>query len=114
MTRFQKILIRLPDSRLSRRIVIWVFLSVIIIEAIIFFPSFRNREKELLEQMKEISAAKLSVILELIDPGDTDREILTDACPRANGNDDEKILRKKKRWLKLLNNFNVDIIQNFP
>ncbi|MFC1858712.1 PP2C family protein-serine/threonine phosphatase [Thermodesulfobacteriota bacterium] len=77
MTRLQKNLIRLPDSRLSRRIVIWVFLSVIIIETIIFFPSLRNREKELLKQIKEVSAAKVSLIVQFIDQEHTDKKILS-------------------------------------
>lgn len=48
---------------LSRRIVLWVFISVIAIETIIFFPSLRNRERELLTQIKTISAAKIEVMM---------------------------------------------------
>ena len=47
-------------GRLSRRIVFWVFASVIVIETIILIPSFKNREKELLAQLKEVSTAKIS------------------------------------------------------
>ena len=34
-------------GRLSRRIVFWVFISVIVIETIILIPSFLRREQEL-------------------------------------------------------------------
>jgi serine phosphatase RsbU (regulator of sigma subunit) len=55
-------------ARLSRRIVIWIFMSVIIIETIIFFPSLRNRERELLEQVKEISTTKILVLMQTLPP----------------------------------------------
>jgi serine phosphatase RsbU (regulator of sigma subunit) len=51
---------------LSWRIVFWVFISVIVIEAIILIPSFKNREKELLTQTKDVSAAKISMIMQLL------------------------------------------------
>ena len=50
-------------AALSRRIVFWVFVSVIAIETIIFFPSLRNRERELLDQIKTLSAAKIDVMM---------------------------------------------------
>jgi len=53
---------------LSRRIVFWVFVSVIAIETIIFFPSLRNRERELLTQLKNLSAAKIEVMMKT-EPG---------------------------------------------
>ena len=52
-------------GRLSRRIVFWIFISVIVIETIILIPSFKKREKELLTQLKDISIAKISLILQL-------------------------------------------------
>ena len=61
-------LIRPPTSRLSRRIVLWVFISVIVIEALIFIPSFKNRERELLSQVKAVSAAEVTMIKRLIRP----------------------------------------------
>lgn len=51
-------------AALSRRIVFWVFVSVIAIETIIFFPSLRNRERELLDQIKALSAAKIEVMMQ--------------------------------------------------
>jgi serine phosphatase RsbU (regulator of sigma subunit) len=55
-------------AALSRRIVFWVFVSVIAIETIIFFPSLRNRERELLTQLKNLSAAKIEVMMKT-EPG---------------------------------------------
>jgi serine phosphatase RsbU (regulator of sigma subunit) len=52
-------------SRLSRQIVFWVFISVIVIETIILIPSFKKRENELLTQLKEVSTAQLSLIMQL-------------------------------------------------
>lgn len=53
---------RLPSNlwqaRLSRRIVFWIFLSIVVIEAIILVPSVMRRERELLEYLRSLSAAK--------------------------------------------------------
>lgn len=68
-------LLRLPGSRLSRRIVFWVFISVILIETLIFIPSFKNREKELLSQLKEISAARVALIMQVAKPDASDDEL---------------------------------------
>ena len=43
-----KKLAKLFKTRLSRRVVFWLFASVIIIEAIILVPSVLRREQELL------------------------------------------------------------------
>ncbi|MBE9130021.1 MULTISPECIES: adenylate/guanylate cyclase domain-containing protein [unclassified Coleofasciculus] len=45
----------LLTARLSRRIVLWVFVSIITIEAIILVPSYFQRERELLQQLEEVS-----------------------------------------------------------
>ena len=58
-------LFSLPTARLSRRIVFWVFVSVVVIEAIILIPSYNRREKELLSQLREVSSAKISVIMQM-------------------------------------------------
>ncbi len=50
--------------RLSHRIVIWIFICVIVIETIIFIPSFNKRKHELLDQLKMVSAAKFSIIMQ--------------------------------------------------
>ena len=64
-----------PVSRLSRRIVFWVFISVILIEAVIFIPSYQQRKKELLEQMKAISAARVAFAMQIVAPQTTDDEL---------------------------------------
>jgi len=61
---------------LSRRIVFWVFISVIAIEAIIFLPSLRNRERELLTQLRNLSAAKIEVMMKTEPAHQTGREFL--------------------------------------
>ncbi|MGK7875930.1 MAG: PAS domain S-box protein [Xenococcaceae cyanobacterium] len=50
-------------SRLSQRIVLWVFASIVVSEAIILIPSVYRREQELLLHLKEISAAKASGVV---------------------------------------------------
>jgi sigma-B regulation protein RsbU (phosphoserine phosphatase) len=60
--------LHLKVSQLTRRIVLWVFFSVILIETLIFIPSYRQREKELLSQMKEISAARVALIMQIVEP----------------------------------------------
>ena len=53
---------RVPTSRLSRRIVFWVFISVVTIEAIILVPSMKRREQEQLRQLAAVSAARVSAL----------------------------------------------------
>ncbi len=66
---------RFPASRLSRRIALWVFFSVILIETLIFIPSYKNREKELLSQLKEVSAARVALIMDIVSPEASDEEL---------------------------------------
>jgi sigma-B regulation protein RsbU (phosphoserine phosphatase) len=66
---------RLFTSSLSLRIVLWVFFSVIVIEAIILIPSLMKRENELLSQLEEITAVELSLIFQLADSSTTDEEL---------------------------------------
>ena len=60
-----KRLIKSGRGRLSRRIVFWVFISVIVIETIILIPSFNKREKELVSHLKEVTAARVQMLIEL-------------------------------------------------
>ena len=64
-------------SRLTRRIVFWVFTSVILIEALIFIPSYNQREKELLSQMKNVSAARVAFVMQIVEPGASDEELFS-------------------------------------
>ena len=58
---------RLPSNlwkaRLSRRIVFWIFLSILVIEAIILVPSVLRREKELLDYLRSLSSAQAEGVL---------------------------------------------------
>lgn len=46
-------------ARLSRRIVLWVFASILLIEVIILLPSVYRRQQELLAHLKDISTARV-------------------------------------------------------
>jgi len=46
-------------ARLSRHIVFWVFVSLILIEALILIPSVQRREREMLSQIRQVSSAKV-------------------------------------------------------
>jgi len=70
-----KELFRFPASRLSRRIALWIFFSVILIETLIFIPSYKNREKELLSQLKDVSAARVALIMDIVKPDASDDEL---------------------------------------
>ncbi len=69
-------LLQVPAARLSRRVAGWVFVSVIVIEAIILIPSLHNRKEELLAQVREVTAAKLMVIMQHAAADSSDRELL--------------------------------------
>jgi signal transduction histidine kinase len=64
------------NARLSRRIVLSVFASIVLIEALILLPSIYRRQQELLSQLKEISAAETSGALRMLPAGTTDRQVL--------------------------------------
>lgn len=51
--------IGLLKSRLSRRIVSWVFFSIIVIEGVIFVPSYFRRQREKLADLEEVSSEVL-------------------------------------------------------
>ncbi|MBW4464873.1 MAG: PAS domain-containing protein [Pegethrix bostrychoides GSE-TBD4-15B] len=47
------------QARLSRRIVLWVFASILLIEAIILLPSIYRRQQELLNNLSALSMARV-------------------------------------------------------
>lgn len=49
-------------SRLSRRIVAWVFLSLLVIEGIIFVPSYYRRKREKLRDLETVSTEVLAAV----------------------------------------------------
>lgn len=81
MSAILKRLVQSGQGRLSRRIVFWVFFSVIVIETIILIPSFINREKELASHLKEVSMARIKMILEFI-PGNISERMLFERITR--------------------------------
>ena len=58
-----RVLTDLFKPRLSRRIELWVFLSILVIEAILLVPSVYRRERELLDHLQALSSARASGIL---------------------------------------------------
>lgn len=50
------------NSRLSQRIVSWVFLSLVAVEAAILIPSYFSRERELLRRLEEVSSEVLIAV----------------------------------------------------
>lgn len=59
---FQAI-IRLFRSRLSLRIVLWIFASIAVIELILLVPSVGRRRQEVLTQIEEVSTGKVNWLL---------------------------------------------------
>jgi len=53
-------LLGLCRARLSWQITAWVFLSIVAIEVIIFIPSYARRERELLQQLGEVTVATVT------------------------------------------------------
>lgn len=76
MSAIVKWFFKLPASRLSRRIGLWVFISVIVIETIIFVPSYMNRKKDLLAQIKDISSTEVALIMKITPQQVSDKELL--------------------------------------
>ncbi len=50
------------SARLSQRIVFWVFVSIVVVEAIILVPSVYRRRQELLSHLSEVADGKVEVI----------------------------------------------------
>jgi len=67
---------KLPTGRLSRKVVFWVFTSVVAIEAILLIPSVWRREREFISQIEEVSAGKVAVIKQVIQPQMYDEKFL--------------------------------------
>lgn len=78
-----KIFNTLFAARLSRKIVLWVFASIVLIEAIILVPSVYRRERELLQYISSLSAAKASGILESLLPSQLEERDVLDAVSAA-------------------------------
>jgi len=72
---------RLVRSKLSRRIVFYVFVSVIIIETIILIPSYMRRERELIAQLRNEASARVEVLVSLV-PETASEKTLMDQTAR--------------------------------
>lgn len=59
-----KLFLKLLNARLSRKIAIWVFLSLLIIEIAILIPSVYRYQQELLRQLPTMSASKIAWMVE--------------------------------------------------
>jgi|GEM_PF-331982 len=59
----------LLKSRLSQRIALWVFASIVAIEIAILIPSYYRREQELLSQLEEVSSEVLTSVKRTIHQG---------------------------------------------
>lgn len=65
----------LCNSRLSRRIVLWIFMSLTVIEALMLVPSLERERQDILAQIKEVSWGKVIWIL-MTYPEATGEELL--------------------------------------
>ena len=68
--------VSLFKSRLSQRIVVWVFGSIVAIEIVILIPSYYRRERELLRQLETVSSEVLASTAPMMQEGATAREWL--------------------------------------
>lgn len=66
-------------SRLSQRIILIIFSSIVFIEAILLIPSVKKREQEILSQLKDVSEAKVTWIL-MTYPEGSDAKVLAEVA----------------------------------
>lgn len=66
------------QARLSRRIILWVFGSILLIEVIILLPSIYRRQQELLAYQKDLSAARVEAGLAAMGLPASDGELLVE------------------------------------
>ena len=76
MPRLLRLLIISSQSRLSRKIGFRLFSSILAIEFVLLIPSVLRREKEFLSQISEVSAGKISVVMQLTESDATGKDIL--------------------------------------
>ncbi|MGB3138413.1 MAG: PAS domain S-box protein, partial [Nodosilinea sp.] len=65
-------------ARLSKRIAYWVFLSIVVIEAVILVPSVMRRERELLNYLRSLSTAQALGLLDATTLANLKDEMLID------------------------------------
>ncbi|OKH19987.1 adenylate/guanylate cyclase domain-containing protein [[Limnothrix rosea] IAM M-220] len=52
--------VQLVSRRISRRVAFWIFVSIVVIEAIILVPSAQRRERELLRELEDRTSIKVT------------------------------------------------------
>ena len=67
------------QSRFSRKIAFWLFSSIFTIEAILLISSVLRRKQEFLAQISEVSAGKISVLMQLTEAEARGQKILVRA-----------------------------------
>jgi phosphoserine phosphatase RsbU/P len=77
---------KLPLARLSKRVIFFVFSSIIAIEGILLIPSVMKKDEDLIEQVREITAGKVSVAMQTVEPEASGREILARVSKLENPN----------------------------
>ncbi len=53
----------LPNARLSRKVILVVFASIVVVEGILLIPSVTRRKNEYLSQIEEVSAGQVKVLV---------------------------------------------------
>ncbi|OIP70661.1 MAG: adenylate/guanylate cyclase domain-containing protein [Oscillatoriales cyanobacterium CG2_30_44_21] len=76
MEKRSQALLSLAKAKLSRRIAFWVFVSIVVIEAIILVPSYFRREQELIEKIESISTIQTRLFLQAANSTNTDQQLL--------------------------------------
>ena len=76
MNSFRTRIARITTARLNRSVVMWVFISVIIIEGIILIPSYENQRKMLLAQLREVTSAKIELLIKEGGWGQADADLM--------------------------------------
>jgi len=69
---------RISTARLSRRIVLWIFASIVVIEIIILIPSVLKRERELCWQLKKASETAVSMAIHNTGANVSEQELLAE------------------------------------
>jgi class 3 adenylate cyclase len=69
-------LLRLAKAKLSRRIAFWIFVSFVLIEAIVLVPSYFRREQELIDQVENVSTIQTRLFLQASMAAQTEQQLL--------------------------------------
>ena len=69
-------LLSLAKAKLSRRIAFWIFVSIVVIEAILLVPSYFRREQELIDQVENVSAIQARFFLQTAKSMQTEAQLI--------------------------------------